>query len=368
MAIEGATPDPLRRLSPVIRLAPAKVNLTLAVLGLRPDGFHDLHSVMVPLDLADRLSVSLAPPGSTDSLHVVGFDPGPGNDNLVLRAFAAARRLARSASGQPGTPPPLAARLEKRIPIAAGLAGGSSDAEAAADAALEAWAVELDGEARVRLAAELGSDVPFFLARGPALVEGRGERLTGLAWLRDAGAGTGANSANGAVGGAGVDGDVATSGAPDRPGMLLVTPAVGISTPAAFQAWDAGARGAGGAARLASEHLAAELRSGLRVTDLLARASVLAAANDLAPAAAVLEPRLVPFKRALLRLLGRPVGLSGSGPTHWALYPSFGEAVTAADRVRSAIADGELPALGPKPPFVAATRIVAGTQATRREG
>ena len=86
--------DPSRRLEPVVRIAPAKVNLTLAVLGLRPDGFHDLHSIMVPVDHADRLSVSVAPPGGTDTLHVTGFDPGALADNLVLRAVAAARRAA----------------------------------------------------------------------------------------------------------------------------------------------------------------------------------------------------------------------------------------------------------------------------------
>jgi len=334
--------DPARRLTPVIRVAPAKVNLTLAVLGRRADGFHDLHSVMVPLDLADRLSVSLAPPGAHDSLRVDGFDPGPIADNLVLRAFAVARRWAQPASGSPEPLRPLAARLEKRIPIAAGLAGGSSDAAAAADAALEAWGVTLDADARRRLAAELGSDVPFFLAGGPALVEGRGERLTPLAWVRD-GDDTG-----------------------DHPGLLLVTPSVAVSTPAAFAAFDAGARPAGGAARLASAHLADELRRGLRVADLLARASVLAAANDLAPAAAILEPGLVPFKRALIRLVGRPIGLSGSGPTHWALYASHREAAEAAGRVSAAIVGGQLPAPGSGAPFVAAARIVAETDAPGR--
>ncbi len=333
--------DPARRLPPAVRIAPAKVNLTLAVLGVRPDGFHDLHSVMVPLDLADRLSVAVAPPGREDSLHVTGYDPGPVADNLVLRAIAAARRLARPAWGRPGPPPPLAARLDKRIPIAAGLAGGSSDAAAAADAALEAWGLTLDADIRHRLASELGSDVPFFLAGGPALVEGRGEQLTPVPWLPDAGA------------------------AHDRPGLLLVTPSCGIPTPAAFRAWDAGARLAAGTARPASAHLAEELRRGsLRVADLLARASVLAAANDLAPAAALVEPGLVPFKRALLRILGRPVGLSGSGPTHWALYPSLAEARAAADAVRAAIAGGSLPSPGPCEPFVAATRILSGASAT----
>jgi 4-diphosphocytidyl-2-C-methyl-D-erythritol kinase len=335
--------DPSRRLAPVVRLAPAKVNLTLAVLGTRPDGFHDLHSVMVPLDLADRLSVSVAPPGATDSLHVDGYDPGPIADNLVLRAISAARRAAQPLVNGPQPPPALAARLEKRIPIAAGLAGGSSDAAAALEAALEAWGVTLDADARRRLAAGLGSDVPFFLAAGPALLEGRGERITPLGWLRDGDAGH------------------------DRPGLLLVTPSIGLSTPAAFAAWDAGARTTGGAARLASVHLAGELQGGLRVADLLARAAVLAAANDLAAAASILEPGLVPFKRALLRLLGRPVGLSGSGPTHWALYPSHDEAAVAAERVREAIAAGALPSPGPRAPFVAATRILAAPTELRRE-
>ena len=290
---------------------------------------------MVPLGLADRLSVSVAPSGEADSLHVDGFDPGPTADNLVLRAIAAARRAAGPAWGRREPPPPLAARLDKRIPVAAGLAGGSSDAAAAADAALEAWGVPLDEAARHDLLAGLGSDVPFFGVGGPALAEGRGERLTPLGWLRDA------------------------DDAHDRPGLLVVTPAVGIPTPAAFRAWDEGARVAGGAARLASAHLAEELRTGLRVADLLVRASVLAAANDLAPAATLVEPGLVPFKRALLRLLGRPVGLSGSGPTHWALYPSLTEAAAAAETLRAADAAGELPSPGGRAPFIAATRILA---------
>jgi 4-diphosphocytidyl-2-C-methyl-D-erythritol kinase len=337
------TTDAERRLAPVIRLAPAKVNLTLAVLGTRPDGFHELHSVMVPIDLADRLSVSLAPTGGSDSLHVTGFHPGPLEDNLVLRAIAAAREAARPAWGRREPPPPLSARLDKRIPVAAGLAGGSSDAAAAADAALEAWGVELEPAARHALFARLGSDVPFFLVGGPTLVEGRGERLTPLGWLRDADA------------------------SHDRPGLLLVTPALGISTPAAFRAWDDGARVAGGAARLASQHLADELRTGLRVHDLLTRAAVLAAANDLAPAAAVVEPALVPFKRALVRLLGRPIGVSGSGPTHWALYPSHADAALAAEMLAAAVATGELPRPGGRPPLIAATRILATTHDARRE-
>lgn len=338
------TTDPFRSLAPVVRLAPAKVNLTLAVLGTRPDGFHELHSVFVPLDLSDRLSAAVLPPGGQDTLHVDGFDPGPPADNLVLRAIRAARAAARPAWALPGPPPALAVRLEKRIPIAAGLAGGSSDAAAALDAALEAWGVDLDAATRHEVAASLGSDVPFFAVGGPALIEGRGERLTPLGWLRDVDA------------------------AHDRPGMLLVTPSCGVSTPEAYRAWDQGARSPGGAARLASIHLADELRRGaLGVSDLIARASVLASANDLGPAAGVVVPELVPFKRALLRLLRRPVGVSGSGPTHFALYPSLAEASAAADAVRAAVASGDLVAPGPREPFVAATRILGPTGAVRRD-
>lgn len=332
--------DPARRLTPVVRLAPAKVNLTLAVVGRRPDGYHALHSVFVPVDLADRLALAPGTPHAADSLHVTGFDPGPVADNLVLRAFAATREAARGpwlAAGGRGDPPALAARLEKRIPVAGGLGGGSSDAAAALDGALEAWGVAFDDDVRRMLAARLGSDVPFFLAGGPALVEGRGELVTPLPWLRDV-----------------------EHGASDRPALLLVTPGIPVATPAVFAAYAAGARTAGGAARLASEHLAHELRAGLRVRDLLARASVLAAANDLAPAAAVVAPELVGFRRALVRLLGRPVGQSGSGPTHWALYPAYDEAAEAAGRVRAAAASGGLAAPGARPVVVEAVRILAG--------
>lgn len=332
--------DPARRLVPVVRLAPAKVNLTLAVVGRRPDGFHALHSVFIPVDLADRLSLAPGPPHAGDSLHVTGFDPGPPAENLVLRAITVAREAARGpwlAAGGLGDPPPLAARLEKRIPVAGGLGGGSSDAAAALDGALEAWGVALDPDARLALAARLGSDVPFFLAAGPALVEGRGERVTPLPWLRDA-----------------------EGAAPDRPALLLVTPGIGVATPGVFAAYAAGARTIGGAARLASEHLAQELRAGLRVRDLLARASVLAAANDLVPAAAIVAPELVGFRRALIRRLGRPVGQSGSGPTHWALYAAYDEAAEAAERLRAAASAGELPSPGTRPVVVEAARILAG--------
>ncbi|HSL33054.1 MAG TPA: hypothetical protein VK871_05340 [Candidatus Limnocylindrales bacterium] len=322
------------RLAPVVRLAPAKLNLTLAVVGRRDDGYHALHSVMVPLDLADRLSFGILATGQ-DTLHVDGFDPGPPADNLALRAIALAREaVRRPASGPGGQPPPLAVRLEKRIPVAAGLAGGSSDAAAALDAALETWGAELDPERRFELAARLGSDVPFFLVGGAALVEGRGERVTRLHGVRGQ-----------------------HDEPPIAPGVLLVTPSLPAHTAAVFAAWSAGAMAEPGIARRTSEHFASEFGSGLTVRALLERAAVLASANDLLPAAVAVVPGLVGLRRGLARTLGRPIGLSGSGPTLWALYPSHEEAQGAAARVDAALDEGTLVAPGDGRPFVAATTI-----------
>lgn len=312
---------------PVVRLAHAKLNLTLAVVGRERDGYHRLHSVFVPLALADRLT--LAPvTGPHDTLHVTGPDAGPAADNLVLRALAAARAAVGDRwPGGPAPTPPLAVRLEKRIPVAAGLGGGSSDAAATITGALEAWGAELDTATCLAIAARLGSDVPFFLAGGPALVEGRGEQVAPLDGLHGS------------------------------PGVLLVTPAVPVRTSDVFAAFDARRAPGDGAVRLTSTHLAEELRAKLSVADLVARAGALTTANDLLPAAAAVVPALVPFKRALTRLLRRPIGLSGSGPTLWALYASGSEAAAAADLVRAALESGELAAPGSEPPFVEATTI-----------
>lgn len=318
---------------PIVRLAPAKLNLTLAVVGRRDDGYHDLHSVFVPLALHDVLTFAPAGATGTDSLHVTGLDAGPVADNLVLRAVAAARETVGLGPGRPPTPP-LAARLDKRIPVAAGLGGGSSDAAAAFDAALEAWGAtdRVDVERWRRAAVSIGSDVPFFLTGTPALVEGRGERVTPLRGLHG------------------------------HPGILLVTPDVAVRTPDVFAVFDGARQGAAGdgAVRLTSGHLAQELGNGLSATDLVARAGVLAAANDLLPAALAVAPGLVDVRRALTRRLGRPIGLSGSGPTLWTLYPSLGEAEAAAREVATAVADGALPTLGDGPPSIIATTIRSG--------
>ncbi len=316
--------------TPVVRLAPAKLNLTLAVVGRRNDGFHDLHSVFVTLALSDRLSLApVRAGGGDDTLHGSGLDAGPVADNLVLRAIAAARSTVGVGPGRPASPS-LAARLEKHIPVAAGLGGGSSDAAAAFDGALEAWGVEVDPDRRAAAAASIGSDVPFFLAGTPALIEGRGERITPL------------------------------TGVHGHPGVLLVTPRVALRTPDVFAVFD-GTRGRGdGSIRMTSEHLAQELGNGLSATDLIARAGVLASANDLLSAAVLVEPGLVGVKRALTRTVGRAVGMSGSGPTLWTLYPSLAEAQAAAEVVRAAVAAGTVPSLGEGPPSIIATTIHTG--------
>jgi 4-diphosphocytidyl-2-C-methyl-D-erythritol kinase len=326
------------RVTPVVRVAPAKLNLTLAVVGRRPDGFHLLHSVMATLDLADRLALGPAF-GPVDRLHVVGAgtapapDLGPEQDNLVLRAIAAARTAVRAA-GDDRPLPALAVRLEKRIPVAAGLGGGSSDAVAALDGTLEAWGVTdlLDVEARMAVAASLGSDCPFFLAGGWAAVEGRGEHVRQVKPPR---------------------------GGPL--GVVLVTPAVAVPTGAAFERYAAGVRPEGGAALASSTHLVTELQGGLSAALFLERAGVLGFANDLVPAAADLVPDLTRARRALARLLERPVGQSGSGPTLWALSSSKAEAVGDAAIVRAALADGLIAFPGDRPPFVAAAALAGAT-------
>jgi 4-diphosphocytidyl-2-C-methyl-D-erythritol kinase len=293
----------------------------------------------VPLGLHDILTLApVRAAGRADTLHVSGLDAGPLEDNLVLRAITAARMAVGEGPGRPSTPP-LAARLEKRIPVAAGLGGGSSDAAAAFDGALDAWDAggDLDAERRAQVAASIGSDVPFFMHGGPALVEGRGEHITPL------------------------------TGVHGHPGILLVTPAVAVRTPDVFAVFD-GARGAGdGSVRMTSAHLAQELGNGLSATDLLARAGVLASANDLLPAVVLVEPGLVGIRRALTRVLGQPIGLSGSGPTLWTLYPSHGDADAAASIVRAAVDDGTIPSIGDGPPAIIATTIRTAKPGTEGE-
>jgi len=185
--------------------APAKVNLFLHVGPPAPDGYHPICSLMVFADVGDRLSVADA---AALELQVGGpFAAGApaGPDNLVLRAAHAL--LAHAA----GPLPPVALRLEKALPVAAGLGGGSSDAGAALRLLREALGLQLEDAALEAIAAGLGADGAACLWARPALAEGRGEQL---------------------------------SCAPALPVLdaVLVNPGVPVSTPEVYRRLDAGGR------------------------------------------------------------------------------------------------------------------------------
>jgi 4-diphosphocytidyl-2-C-methyl-D-erythritol kinase len=144
--------------------APAKINLTLEVLARRSDGYHGVRSVMVPLDLADELAFEPASAFSFDCDRRELAD----ERNLAVRALESAC----------GSLPPVRMLLSKRIPVEAGLGGGSSDAAAVLRAAMSGAFGPAPPHDWLRLARGLGSDVPFFLAGTAALVEGTGERVT----------------------------------------------------------------------------------------------------------------------------------------------------------------------------------------------
>jgi 4-diphosphocytidyl-2-C-methyl-D-erythritol kinase len=154
-------------------LAPAKVNLTLEVTGKRPDGHHELRSVFALVDLADQVRVARA-----DRLDVE-LRPDPGASAAAELSRRAVLALAE-ATGRPGA---AHVRVAKRIPVAAGLGGGSSDAGAVLRGLAAVWRSDAD---LVAVGATIGSDVPFFASGAAfALVEGRGERVRPLPQPRD---------------------------------------------------------------------------------------------------------------------------------------------------------------------------------------
>jgi 4-diphosphocytidyl-2-C-methyl-D-erythritol kinase len=151
----------------------AKINLGLRVLGRRPDGFHEIDTVLQTVSLADRLLFRVLEGGR---LRVLCDAPGvpAGPQNLVHRALESLRR----AAGGPELG--MEVRLRKGIPVGAGLGGGSSDAACALAVANELWGLGWDAARLERLAAGLGSDVPFFLRGGTQRARGRGEVLEPL--------------------------------------------------------------------------------------------------------------------------------------------------------------------------------------------
>jgi 4-diphosphocytidyl-2-C-methyl-D-erythritol kinase len=155
--------------------AHAKVNLTLDVLGRRPDGYHDIMSVMQTISLGDTLTFEPAPIITLEGIEDAGLDPA---DNLMKRAAMLLQQAAGCDKG-------VTVNYERHIPFSAGLGGGSSDAATILMVLNEIWGIEWPVERLTELAAQLSSDVSFFLYRGTALVQGRGEIVRPLPCIEE---------------------------------------------------------------------------------------------------------------------------------------------------------------------------------------
>jgi 4-diphosphocytidyl-2-C-methyl-D-erythritol kinase len=282
-------------------VAPAKLNLGLRVVGRRADGYHLIESLFVPLDLVDELRVEVTPADqptvrlkssvAADALGVPAALP-PGAENLAQRAAEGFLRAA-------GLSWSVSLELLKRIPVAAGLGGGSSDAGAVLRA-LDALAP--GALSRRRLAAlglSLGADGPFFLSPSPALVEGVGERVTPIGGLPPL-------------------------------CLVLANPGQGLSTARVFAAFsshrDALTRaGSGSTLRSLSDWLAedpgdSEGRA-RRLAELLE--------NDLEEAARRLCPEIGQIQACLAEMGAQAVGMSGSGATSFGVFSTPSEAKSA---------------------------------------
>ena len=272
---------------------PAKLNLGLRVRGRRADGYHEIESVFVPLDLGDTVAVEeTRAPGIR--LRVAGLSDGVPADASNL-AWRAARAFADAAGLEGG----LAIELHKEIPAAAGLGGGSSDAGAVLRLLAERHPGRLGREQLAELALGIGADVPWFLDPRPALVTGIGERIEPLR-----------------------DGPALA--------LLLGNPGIPLATAEVYRVWDAldGALTAPEAASTMpppawgsdEPPASADLEAWLR--------------NDLEPAAVRLCPPIARLRTALGEADARAVGLSGSGPTLFGLFADTAAAEEAARAVR----------------------------------
>jgi 4-diphosphocytidyl-2-C-methyl-D-erythritol kinase len=264
----------------------AKVNLDLRVLHRRDDGYHELRTIFQTIALHDTLTFSRT--AGPFEMTVAGADVPADSTNIVWKAA----RLIWQAAGRAGEPHGVSVRIRKRIPVEAGLGGGSSDGAAALVMLNRLWNARLPPSVLFALAAALGSDVPFFLLGGTALGLGRGERLFPL---------------------------------PDLPPrhLVLARPREGVSTSQAY-AW----------LREAERGSPSEQR--LRVPW---PPGVLAVANDFEP----IVFRHVPSAERLRRLLteaGADVALlSGSGSAVFGLFASETAATRAARRVPAGAGD-----------------------------
>lgn len=276
----------MRRWASAVRVwTPAKVNLFLEVLARRPDGYHELTTLMTAVSLYDTLEFKEEPGGAT-TLHCDHPSLSTGPDNLIRRAVELVRQHSGRSDG-------VDIRLWKRIPMMAGLAGGSSDAAATLAGLNRLWRLGWDRERLARLGAELGSDVAFFFAGSAAWCTGRGERIEPLrlGWPLD---------------------------------FVLVSPPVGLSTADVFR----------GVTVPAEPRTGEDVRGAVEEGDVRELGRLLH--NRLQPAA----ERLCPAVSGLLaRLAGLgPVGqlMTGSGSTVFALCRDPAEALILARALISA--------------------------------
>ena len=261
--------------NPVLTVeTPAKVNLTLEVLGKRPDDYHEISSVMQAVSIFDSLTFSAAEELRLET-DASGLDT---RDNLVYRAADLLKEKTGVIKG-------ALIRLCKGIPVAAGLGGGSSDAAATLLGLNRLWGLQLAEEDLGKLAAQLGSDVPFFLSGGTALTEGRGEQITTL---------------------------------PALPTSWLVlsfrSHGHDNKTAAAYQALSSGDYSYRGH----TTRLVSHIRNGLQLNDI-------SLFNSFDGVATSLFPGIEKDWKALRESSGGPVHLSGAGPTLLCLVDDAGE-------------------------------------------
>ncbi len=269
--------------------APAKLNPYLRVVRRRDDGYHDVETIVLPLDLADR--VSLTPretPGF--ALRVTGPRAAgvpTGDDNLALRAAFAFAEATGVIAG-------AAIEIEKHVPVAAGLGGGSADAAAVLRLLDRAWATGLGEEGLCRIAAGVGSDVPALVLGRPAMATGRGERVHAI--------------------------DVAPTW------WVLATFDAGVLAEDAYRWWDLSLR-----RRLDRPRPVSEALRALNIGDPGEIAATLH--NSLEPEVVRRHPSVAAARDALVAAGAAGVLVSGSGPTVAGLVASPADARIAADSV-----------------------------------
>jgi 4-diphosphocytidyl-2-C-methyl-D-erythritol kinase len=271
--------------APLVEQAPAKINLTLRVLRRREDGYHELESLVAFADLADKLALQ---PGATTALDISGpfaAASGPVSDNLVLKAVAALRqRIGGLMAGR--------FLLEKNIPVAAGIGGGSADAAAALRLVARANGLALDDPRLNEVALMVGADVPVCLASRPRIMRGVGELLADAIELPPLAA-------------------------------VLVNPGVALATRDVFAKFVAPQGGKTNMAEVPRQHDA--------LIEFLSRHG-----NDLTQGAISCAPVIADVLTALQALPGvRLARMSGSGATCFALFATPDEAASAAQWLKA---------------------------------